>query len=691
MAVVTMKRLHVLLLKRDEGALIGSLLRRGDVDLRRDQDWEKELRARLDATPTSESASDRRSSLLARQTELQRRSAELRTRIQTAETVLAVQRPLFKTRAALSRSELDSALTKETELLAAADALAANRRQRQSVEAEIAGLDLRTKLYEQWQSLSLPGLRTSGSGQFRYLSGWVREKAGVRPTQAEEFFRRISEDYEAAFAAEVLAERPEATVLFFAVRSALAEAFERRCRQLGLLALPENTDAPAEADSEDASRSLRPSYADTLQKLALRRSELEAEGRSLDEEAAELAAHSQDWKRLHDCYALKLAQIDGLLRLMEGEKLAVLSGHVAADHADELRRDLEATCACAVWLDDVAPDDEDVPVALRNNALVRPYEAILETFSLPNPVRDVDPTPVMAPFYALLFGAMLSDVGYSLILGALMLVLLYKFRVEGNFRKMCLVFLQGSVSGIIFGFLFGGFFGNAVTAASGETRRFPVLWFDPMNEPMKLLTVSIIIGAVHLFVGMAVKFYTVCRAGQPFAAFVQTFPWYFIIVGAALYGALHMPWAIYLVYAGAAIILLFSAGGQRNPIRRILSGLGALYGITGYLSDLLSYSRILALTLATSVIAMVVNILATMGGFGVGGIVLFVAIMPFGHLLNLALSGLSAYVHATRLQYVEFFGKFYEGGGKAFRPLEGHTYYFRLVPETVPDGAKRAA
>lgn len=194
-----------------------------------------------------------------------------------------------------------------------------------------------------------------------------------------------------------------------------------------------------------------------------------------------------------------------------------------------------------------------------------------------------------------------------------------------------------------------------------------------------MMAAGILFGALHLFAGMGIQMYLYWRSGLLTHALFKVLPWYFILIGAGLYGGLQMEWAKYLLFVGIVVLLLFSAVGQRNPIKRLFSGLGALYGITGYISDLLSYSRILALALATSVIAMVVNILATMGGFSILGVVLFLVVMPFGHLLNLALSGLSAYVHTTRLQYVEFFGKFYTGGGLAFVPLsEQRTKYIRL-------------
>lgn len=201
---------------------------------------------------------------------------------------------------------------------------------------------------------------------------------------------------------------------------------------------------------------------------------------------------------------------------------------------------------------------------------------------------------------------------------------------------------------------------------------------------MKLMVWSMLFGVVHLFAGMLLDIYNQARRGTLRDALLDTAPWFVIIIGLGLMLTDFATVGKYMAIAGTAVKLLFGGREAKNPILRIFKGLASLYDITGYFSDILSYTRILALVLATSVIAIVVNTLAMIGGSGLLGIMLFIAVSIFGHLLNLALSALSAYVHAARLQYVEFFGKFFGGGGTFWKPLALRTRYVRLVDSEHP-------
>ena len=133
-----------------------------------------------------------------------------------------------------------------------------------------------------------------------------------------------------------------------------------------------------------------------------------------------------------------------------------------------------------------------------------------------------------------------------------------------------------------------------------------------------------------------------------------------------------------MAIVGALGILVMSARDKKNPLLRLALGAYDLYNITGWVSDVLSYSRLLALGLATGVIASVINQMGSMVGNNVFGVIVFILVFCFGHLFNLAINLLGAYVHTCRLQYVEFFGKFYEGGGKAFRPFKQITKYVEI-------------
>nr|MBP8988825.1 V-type ATP synthase subunit I [Clostridia bacterium] len=318
------------------------------------------------------------------------------------------------------------------------------------------------------------------------------------------------------------------------------------------------------------------------------------------------------------------------------------------------------------------------PILLRNNRLVKPYEVIVEMFSPPS-TKEKDPTPLMAPFFFFFFGMMLSDVGYGFLLSAVCALAVFKFKVKGEMERLCRMLFLCGISSMIWGFLFGSFFGDMVSVLSQNRFNFKPLWFNPMDDAILLMIWSMIFGAVHLFAGMGAKAYILFQTGHGKDAILDIFPWYFIITGLGLmlggYGSAGQIMAI----AGAAVLILFGGRGTKNPMMRLFKGLFSLYDITGYFSDILSYTRILALVLATSVIAMVVNLLGFLGGPSITGFIFYVLVAILGHTLNLALSSLSAYVHTSRLQYVEFFSKFYEGGGRLWQPLKIKTKYVDLV------------
>ena len=212
----------------------------------------------------------------------------------------------------------------------------------------------------------------------------------------------------------------------------------------------------------------------------------------------------------------------------------------------------------------------------------------------------------------------------------------------------------------------------------------PVIWFDPLEEPMTLLIFSIILGAIHLFVGMGIQAYMLIKDGKPWDALFDIGFWYMLIIGLVLFAlggsvaAILSTIGMWLAIVGAVGILL-TGGRNKKGFGKITGGLGSLYGITSYLSDALSYSRLLALGLATGVVAKVVNILGSLAGSGIVGLIVFIAVFLFGTVFNLAINVLGAYVHSCRLQYVEFFGKFYTGGGKGFVPLTENTKFVKII------------
>lgn len=336
----------------------------------------------------------------------------------------------------------------------------------------------------------------------------------------------------------------------------------------------------------------------------------------------------------------------------------------------------------------VPEEDEEVPVLLHNSGAATPFEAVTNMYSLPSR-KDIDPTTILAPFYFIFFGMMLSDAAYGIILSALCAFVLKKYKPEGTIYKMFKMFFYCGISTFIWGALFGGWFGNFFTVAAetlfGKEVTINPIWFNPMEDPMKLLIFSLILGAVHLFVGMGIQAYMYIRDGHPVDAICDIGLWYALLIGLVLFavGGSVTPAlsTVGKVMAIVGAVGIFATGGRKKKgiIGKITGGFGALYGITSYLSDILSYSRLLALGLATGVVAQVINTLGSLAGGGVIGAILLTVALVFGTIFNLAINALGAFVHSCRLQYVEFFGKFYTGGGRPFRPFERKTKYIKIV------------
>lgn len=380
-------------------------------------------------------------------------------------------------------------------------------------------------------------------------------------------------------------------------------------------------------------------------------------------------------------------------RLVKTRRTFCLEGWVPETCMEAVNKVLSDNGCCFEYRD--PEDGENVPILTVNNSLVDPFEAVTEMYSLPD-YRGVDPTKYFALFYAMFFGIMLSDAGYGIVIAVACFILLRKFALEGMTYRMIKMFFYCGLSTVFWGALFGGWFGDffqvaAKTVFNKDITISPI-WFNPIDDPTRLLIWSLVFGVIHLFLGMGIKAGMLIKRGQWKDAVFDIFSWYMVITGGAMWlagssisQAIVKP-GMYLAIAGAVILLL--TGGRNNKgIGKVTGGLSALYSITSYISDILSYSRLLALGLATGVIATVVNTMGSLAGGGVFGTIVLLVVFVIGHTFNLAINALGAFVHSSRLQYIEFFGKFYEDGGDEFDPLRKNTKYIRITSDT--DGGRK--
>ncbi len=410
---------------------------------------------------------------------------------------------------------------------------------------------------------------------------------------------------------------------------------------------------------------------------------LDEETASLYRRADELAPYIAEIELYSDAIRTQQSYVTAKSRMAQTDYTAIVTGWVPTDAEEEVIEELTAAGA-AYDLRDPEPE-EDVPVLLKNNKFVRAFEPVVGLYSLPK-YGAYDPTGVMSVFYLIIFGLMFADFGYGLILSVGCLLGLRMMKPRGSLQKFLQMFMYCGISCMAMGILFGGYFGDlptkmAVNMFGAAEEADLSLWFNPVNDPMTFLVVSLAIGAIHLVGALAVKFYIMCCSGKWLDAIFDAGSWILVFLGAgvAIVGIVTetvlSTIGLVLVILGYSILILTQGRAEKNIIMKIGKGIMSLYDTISYVSDLLSYSRILSLGLASAVIASVFNLIGTMGGLSFGGIIIFVVAVLIGHTLNIAINVLGSFVHASRLQYIEFFGKFYEDGGRAFIPLEPAAKY----------------
>ncbi len=405
--------------------------------------------------------------------------------------------------------------------------------------------------------------------------------------------------------------------------------------------------------------------------------EIAAEKQQLSEKIADESPRKSELKMAADLQATRIARAEAAERLMGTERAVTLIGWVPA--AEE--KNLDAILSkydCAWELSEPEPEEtEKVPIALKNNKLSQPLMMVTEMYSLPS-YDGIDPNPLIMPFFTLFFGIMYADIGYGAILFILGILGSKLLKPRGGLKYATGLLVYCGITTIIFGALFGSLFGDAVPVFTenilGISRVELLNAIDPLEQPMVMLVASLGLGVIQIIAGMAVKAYMLIRDGKWIDAIFDVGSWWLLFAGIAL-GALGMTW--WVCIAGAAALVLTQGRDKPSIVGKIIGGLASLYDITGFLGDILSYSRLMALLLASSVIASVVNVLGSLSG----SIIVFIVVFLIGHAFNMGINIIGTYVHAARLQYLEFFGKFYKDGGRAFAPLKINTKFYDIIKE----------
>lgn len=386
-------------------------------------------------------------------------------------------------------------------------------------------------------------------------------------------------------------------------------------------------------------------------------------------------------KALYEVEASEKVKHSSIENFKETNSIQLISGYIPTSKEADFKRSIEETAKshCDLSIKPADRDDENVPIVLKNNKFVSAFESLTKMYSLPK-YNELDPTPALAPFYWFFFGMMVADIGYGAVLFLGTLFGIKKSNPKPPKDSLLRMINLCSIAVIFWGVMYGSLFGVTL-----KMNGRPIAIFNTEKDFMLLLGVSIALGLVHLFSGLGVKAYMLIRDGKPVDAFLDVGLWVFALVGLiGLIGGnmIDMGPAAMMVFkvlmiASMVGILVFGARDRESIGARIGGGIYELYGITGYIGDFVSYSRLMALGLAGAFIAYAVNLIAKLVGHGPGLIASVIILVVF-HGFNIFLSSLSGYVHSARLTYVEFFGKFYEGGGIAFKNQKAVPKYVRL-------------
>ena len=396
----------------------------------------------------------------------------------------------------------------------------------------------------------------------------------------------------------------------------------------------------------------------------------------------EISGYEEDLKKIqlaYDYYTNKVNRVEISGNFLKTENVATIQGWVAEEDQNEIKDICNKVLSEDYFIDfeDVKEEEIDnVPVKLKNGEIVSAFESVTGMYSYPK-YNEIDPTPLLTPFYLIFFGMMVADTGYGLVVLIGSLLALKFLKLEQGMKDFAKFFYYLSFPTIIFGLIYGSFFGDLIV--------LPTQLIDSNTDVMTIIILSLGLGVIQIFCGLIIKAYSLIRIGRIKDAIYDSITWMVTLIsigGLVAVSSFNLPailGTIFKVLMIAGMIVIVLTGGREEKTRGAQLGQGAyaLYGITGYVGDLVSYTRLMALGLAGGSIAGALNLL--IGSLpGVAAILFGPLLFLFAHVFNLGLSLLGAYVHTARLQYVEYFGKFYEGGGKPFKAFKVSEKYVNI-------------
>ncbi len=675
MAMLQMQRISIYALKKDRKPVLELLQRKGILEIDNIIE-EDQVFGKMDVS-YARSSFERNINAAREAVEILERYAPEKKSVLSS----------FEGRKVVSAEEYGEFSKKLEDVLRIANQIVACNKALAEGKADIFKLEAQIEMLKPWTGLDIP-LDFEGTKDTRGLIGTLPKEYSL-----ELLYQELAEDMPLHI--DIISASKEQTCVFILVPRQRRESVYEKLRRLEFSFPSVSADKAPELQLEQLN--------DLISSI---RKEIE----SLEEEIKAFEGKREELHFLQDYERMRSDKYQVLGQIAQSNSVFVITGYIPEQEVKALTAELERRFMLAIEVEKPG-EEEDVPVILKNNPFAAPVESVVDGFALPTK-GEVDPTALVSLFYYVLFGIMLADAGYGIIMTVACAYILLKYRktIETGTKKFLSMFLYCGISTTFWGIMFGGYFGDMfdiiATTWFGVTNvpLIPPLWFFPVENPMRMLAFSMALGLIHIMTGYFVKVYQLCRQRDYVAVFYDAVSWILLVASGTvillsmemiqniLDVSLTIPGNINTIAGVIAIlsslvIILTNGRESKNPFKRFLKGTYALYGITGVLSDVLSYSRLLALGLASGIIGNVINKMASMPAksYGVVGVIIFIVIMLLGHTLNIAINALGAYVHTNRLQYVEFFGKFYEGGGRSFAPFTMKTKYYK-VKENVNNG-----
>lgn len=637
MAIVEMKRMSLLAPKQDEKALLHAIQRLGCIHI----------------MPADESGGFERAAAPQELSDLENRITRVNWAVKKLAKFDTTKAPMFGGKPSISTDDAKQLLNqKQSILLHTVEVLEVLEREQNENRGVMARVEAAKEQLMPWVDFGVP-IR-----EVKNTRNTVSSLATVQKSKVDALLS--SGELSPLCSIEIISYIRDLANVYVVMHRSVMDEVQSQLKEMGYSSVTLNQvegtvrQRIAELDTE-------------LSTMTLRQEAIEKETAGYVTELSEL-------KSLYECLTSEREKLVASQDFLGSASTFYLSGWVPAEVTDKIEKRLTKVSP-SICMEFVDPqEDEEPPVLLHNGKVVTPYETVVSGFSLPT-YRGLDPTAAMTPFFANFMGMMISDAGYGILL-VLFVPLIVKFmKPSPGAKRIMWVLFGGGIATIIWGALYNTWFGF---------NPWPSV-FDAVGDSIPVMAVCIALGAVHLFAGLGVAAYMNIKRGKPGSAIADQLSWFMVVVGLGL--MLVMPEVgKWVAIAGVAIILVTSGREKsNNPIKRLISGLGSLYGVTSWVSDLLSYMRLFGMGLATGVIGMVINQLVGMVfAGGIIGKVLGSLLFVGGHLFNMGINVLGAYVHSCRLQYIEFFGKFYEDGGKPFRPLSSTNRYCYIEDVVKP-------